>query len=104
MAIILPSGTPYMQGMSVRHIERVVNNLSVYLHDSSDTIQYCVGTAGITQGSQNGYFFPIAYCIEHLNAGVYHLNVAGSDAFNCSSSSISTILGARAKLRLLSED
>jgi prepilin-type N-terminal cleavage/methylation domain-containing protein len=80
------------------------NNLGVHLYDSSDTINYCSGTATLTQNALGGYMIPSAYCIEHLNAGIYHLKVSGSNANDCATSSISTIFGATAKLRLLSED
>lgn len=64
----------------------------------------CSVSQNLPAGGGTGYFTPSGYCMEHLDAGTYTVNVGGSDASACGTSSLYMLFNGSAKLRLLIPD
>lgn len=76
--------------------------LGVSLSGSSGSV--CNASQNLTAGGGTGYFTPSGYCVEHLDAGTYSINVSGSDASACGTSSLYMLFGGSARVRLLVPD
>ncbi len=64
----------------------------------------CGWTASLPLGTANWYMIPSASCIEHLGSGIHTFQTAWSDAGNCAISTLNTLFGGTAKIRLLQAD